>query len=294
MSILIKGMQGLGDSIYQRIFVRATASRASIWIETSWPELYGDLPVRFVRREVGLRTQHRNIERQAPERWSSPPPGARHVRVSYGSRDLARGSNVAAMERCLPLRGSPFVMDLPPLPPPPVTSTRPVAVVRPVTVRSEWRNEARNPLPEHVAQIADRLMATHHVVSVADLEAGAEWLLDPAPPAHAVMHRGELDVPQLLALVASSSLVVGGVGWIVPAAIAARVPVFIVLGGQGGHNAPEKITDRRMDLSRIGWGVPPAFCRCADMMHKGCDKRIPDLMDQFGGWHEAMLPGLRP
>jgi hypothetical protein len=97
---------------------------------------------------------------------------------------------------------------------------------------------------------------------------------------------GELAVRELLALVRDADIVIGGVGWIVPAGLALKVKTFVVLGGHGGHNAPEKITDRRLDLSRIGFAVPEAFCRCTNMLHT-CDKRIADPVGQYHRWSRS-------
>lgn len=283
MTLIVEGMKGLGDNIYQRIVVQAAAQREAVYLKTPWPELYEDLPIRFLPMDTPLRTQRKNLSRQPASRWSASPPSARTVRIGYGTRELADVSLVRAMESALPLHGQPFVMDLPTYARQQIGDGRPLAIVRPVTVRTEWRNEARNPRPEYVAEIAAALMASCYVVSVADLQDGEEWLLEPAPPAHARMHRGELSVRQLLGLVQAAAVVVGGVGWIVPAAIAARVPAYVVLGGHGGHNAPEKLSDPRMDLSRIGWAVPDRFCRCADMRHR-CDKTITNLTERFQEW----------
>jgi hypothetical protein len=165
--------------------------------------------------------------------------------------------------------------------------------VRPVTVRSEWKNEARNPRPEYVAEIAAELMATHTVVAVADLEAGQEWLVGELPPAHHYFVRGELKVRELLALVRAADVVVGGVGWIVPAGLALHVNTFVVLGGHGGHNAPNKITDPRLDLSRIGFAMPSRFCKCTNMLH-ACDKTISDPIGQFQRWWSSSLTAALP
>jgi hypothetical protein len=156
--------------------------------------------------------------------------------------------------------------------------------VRPVTVRAEWLNIARNPRPEYVAHVAAELMRTHRVISVADLEDGKEWLDGEAPPAHVQNHRGELDMEALLRLVASADVVVGGVGWIVPACIATNTPLFCILGGQGGHNAPSKITDPRMRLSHVRFAEPDHFCHCTDMRHGGCDKRITGFAEQWAAF----------
>ena len=280
-------MKGLGDNIFQRPFVRAQTAGREVYLATPWPELYADMPVKVVRSNTTLRTQAINERRQAAGIWTKPPAGAETVKVSYGHTALRDGTIVRAMEKLLPLGEEAFRFDLPPLCASPVRSSRPFALIRPATVRSEWRNEARNPRPEYLTWVARQLMASHHVVVVAHLAAGHEWLDGELPPHHQAFVGGELDVLQLLALVKAADIVVGGVGWIVPAAIAAGTPAFIVLGGQGGHNAPEKITDPRMDLGRVGWARPKAYCRCDNMRHR-CNKLIPDLAQQWASYAARM------
>lgn len=288
--LFINGMKGLGDNIFQRPFVRAQGERREVFLSTPWPEIYADLPVKFVRTGTVLRTQALNERRQKESLWKTPPADAARVTVSYG-HDALHGpgtSIVRAMEKLLPLEGAPFRFDLPPMGRSPVRGRgKPIALIRPVTVRLEWRNEARNPRPDHVAWVARELRRTHHVVLVAHLADGQEWLEGPLPEHDEAFLKGELTVRELLALVRAADIVVGGVGWIVPAAIAAGSRAFILLGGQGGHNAPEKITDPRMDLSRIGWAVPHPYCRCTNMRHR-CSKLIPDLRHQWASFATRM------
>lgn len=291
--LIVEGMRGLGDNIYQRPFIRAAAARGPVYLSTPWPEFFDDLDgVRFIKPRTELRTQAGNIERQDDGRWSKPPPGAETVTIRYGSADFRRGTLIDAMERALPLDGVPLTFDLPDMGPSPIRSDKPIAVVRPVTVRSEWRNEARNPQPEYVGQIALDLRRTHTVVALAHLAPGQEWALS-MPPHDINCTMGQLSVRQALALIKAAHVVVGAVGWIVPAAIALKTPAFVVLGGQGGHNAPDKITDSRMDLSRIGWATPDNFCRCETMRHK-CDKRISTLREQWEAWKSATLSSGEP
>jgi len=284
--ILVRGLWGLGDNIFQRPFVRAAARDYELHLETPWPELYAELDIKFVRGGRRLRTQQKNMARQPPQRWMrSAPVPMREIKVSYG-RDISTTSIVKALEHRwarLNVGFDPALFDLPDMGPSPVVSEWPIAVIRPVTVRTEWRNEARNPQPEYVAAIAAELMATHTVVAVADLLPGEEWTVGEPPTAHRYFVHGELSVRELLALVREADIVIGGVGWIVPAALALKTKAFVVLGGHGGHNAPEKITDPRLDLSRIGFATPEKFCRCTNMQHT-CDKRIVDPLGQFYRW----------
>jgi hypothetical protein len=286
--LLIRGQWGLGDNIYARPFIRALAAQRDLYLETPWPELFEDLPVRFVlaERPPKLRTQLRNIAMQPASRWSRPPAGAETVQIGYWSADLRRQGIFATLAAQFARLGAePAPLDLPPLPSLPLAhigvDARPLAVVRPVTVRREWCNEARNPRPEYVAAVARELSATHRVVAIADLEQGEEWALPPLPPAEIGLLAGQLPVRALLALIKSADVAVGGVGWIVPAAVALGARAFIVLGGHGAHNAPDKILEPRMgDLSRIGFAKPQRYCQCTDMRH-ACDKTIADLMEQW-------------
>jgi hypothetical protein len=287
--ILIRGLWGLGDNCYQRPFVRAAAAQYEVHLETPWPELYVDLDIKFIRGGRKLRTQQKNMARQRPELWSRRLVPMREVTVGYGA-DLTHASIITALERrwsVLNVGFDPALFDLPDMGPSPIVSERPIAVIRPVTVRSEWRNEARNPRPEYIADLAHELMATHTVVAVADIAPDQEWAVGELPPAHRYFVFGELAVRELLALVRDADIVIGGVGWIVPTGLALKVKTFVVLGGHGGHNAPEKITDPRLDLSRIGFAKPERFCRCTNMLHHNCDKRIADPIGQFSRWSSS-------
>lgn len=281
-AITVRGMHGLGDNIMQRPFIRAAAQKRTVFLETPWPELYADLDnVKPVRANSRLRTQAKNerITQSAFHR-----PYGRRIRLHYGPSDLARTNIWRALARHLPLDG-PFQLDLPPLPAHGIdTGGKPLAVIRPVTARSEWLNTARNPLPEYVNGIAATLSLTHFVVAVADLQDDEEWLVGEMPFCDLALIRGELTTLQALSLVASADVVVGGVGWILPAALAARRAAYIVLGGMGAHNAPERLLDPEwVPGDRIGFARPDAYCLCDQKTHQ-CDKRISGIDGHFQAW----------
>lgn len=284
----MRGPWGLGDNIYSRPFIRAAAERYELWLDTPWPELYEDVDVRFVRGARGLRTQTNNIALQSEDRWSQPPRAIREMHIHYAN--IAASSIIRSLEQRwymkLRVQFDPALFDLPDMGPSPVKSERPIAVIRPVTLRTEWTNPARNPKPEYIAALAAELMATHTVVAVASLAEGREWVVGNLPPAHHHFVHEELPVRELMALVRDADIVIAGVGWIVPAVLALKTRAFIVLGGNGGHNAPNIITDRRLDLSRIGFAVPERYCRCTHMPH-ACNKEIEDPIGQFTRWAAA-------
>lgn len=293
--LFIRAMLGLGDGVYQRPFIRAQAELRPVYVTTPFPELYADLPdVHPVRPiKTSLRTQLRHVLRldAAGFPWATPPKVHGKAFFSYALR--RPGTILDELEKYVGLGGRPFRFDLPDMGPSPVSSEKPVAVIRPVTTRREWINTARAPLPEYVAQAALVLRhAGFHVVAVADIDPPAEWLVGEIPPADEYFVRGELPPRQLLALIRQAAVVVGGSGFIVPCAIAAGTPLVVIGGGQGGHNAPERLTDPRMDLSRTRFVMPDRFCPCTKREHP-CDKRIAAFPQRFRQALLAVTAGAR-
>ena len=88
--------------------------------------------------------------------------------------------------------------------------------------------------------------------------------------------------------VQNASLVVGGVGWIVPACAAAGVNLITILGGQGGHNHPKKLIDKPMNESKIKFIEPDNYCMCVDVRHS-CDKTISNFDNKFIDSVESLL-----
>lgn len=273
--MLINCHRGLGDSIYSRAFVKNLPR--PVYLDTPWPEIYAGIPgVHFVKPQTNLRTQAKNILRHAE--WEVAPGGLPQRHPRYGAEGIIQGLTQT-------FGVMPGEFDLPPLPPSPETGK--YVVVRPVTVRSEWRADTRNPDPEYIAWAAAEAMRRgYRVISVADLVDGQEWGVDPMPPADVRYHKGELPVEQLLALVKGAAAVIGGIGWIVPACLAAKVPAWIICGGQGGFNAPELICPAG---STITFAVPDNFCRCRLKSHN-CDKRISDYDSKLTEWAGRHLP----
>jgi hypothetical protein len=233
----------------------------------------------------------RNVQRQDSTIWVEPPYGTERLALGYGPIELETRNVFTSMEYKLPSpMARPPVWDLPDMGECPLdTGDAPLALIRPVLRRAEWDNAARNPKPEYVAAIAGDLMARGFAtVVVCDLQVDRELLADGVmPPCNLALTNGEMNTRQLLATVRDAAVVVGGVGWIVPAGIALGVPTFCVLGGNGGMNAPERLIDPRMDAKRIGFARPERMCLCMDMHHQ-CSKDIPDLMRQWERWRRRV------
>ncbi len=175
--MLIKGMMGLGDNIFARAFVK---NYPGAFLETPWPELYSDLNVKCVRPR---RAAHPGQEYRPSAQVAQ---GATIQRVAHCLRPRADHQGLRKAYRCEPKE-----FDLPEFGQSPVDGR--YVLVRPATVRSEWRADARNPLPEYIASAAAEMQRRGwKVVSVADLVPDIEWALDPLPVADICFHRGEL------------------------------------------------------------------------------------------------------
>lgn len=293
--IYLQGMQGLGDSAYQRLVVEALCRAEDVYLGTPWPELYRDLPVRFVRQATPLRTQGRNIAAQAADLWSVVPEGAERRRVHYAGCWDHGLSMLEAMQRSAGVRTLP--LSLPLRLPSPKAENRwsqigRVAVVRPVTLRAEWPDASRNPDPAYVYAAAEALMdAGFHVVSVADIVGSAEVAVGPLPPAHEHLISGEMATADLIDLLWAAEAAVGGVGWLLPFSIGTATPHLCILGGHGRANCPEALVDKRLrDPDVVTWARPDHFCRCDDRRHD-CDKRIFGFSEILDRWLERLTCG---
>ena len=273
--IAFRGMQGLGDNVYQRAFIKSLVKSTPVILETPWPEIYEDLPnLRLVRPNTRLRTQAKNAENADKSVWGAPYYG-QSIQISYGDNGIMRGMRdkfkVDSASFDLPSFASPIKGKY--------------AVIRPATVRKEWMAASRNPKPEYLAECAQILLDRgFKVISVADLQDGEEWALEPLPKATETYHKGEFSIKELLGLIQHAEIVVGGVGWLTPASIAYKVPSWVILGGFGAYNAPENLFDAgRMDLSKLGYAMPDDFCRCRDGKHN-CKKDITNHAQKFTEW----------
>ena len=114
---------------------------------------------------------------------------------------------------------------------------------------------------------------------------------DPVPASERYEH-GELDPLSLLALVAAADVVVGAVGWIVPACLATKTPCVVIGGGRGACDAPECLLHRQVESQHIRWILPDDYCRCLKRTHDGCNKTIayfPETSDSGLGHRPAIV-----
>lgn len=272
---------GLGDTVYQRPFVKNAAAKYDrVFFRTPWPEVFSDIEnVYPVKPHKDFRTQTENIGRRPDFKWATVPPKTLMAHMGYAWYELSTVGIMRALEVDYPFKTLPFNFDLPakynecPID----SKGKPIAVVRPPTVRREWMVPSRNTLTGNINFCAEELRKRgYFVVSLAHLKKDAEWLTGPPVTADLYLHKGELNVEQLIGLMRHTAIAVGNSGWIVPMAIACGTPLFIVWGGRGGYDRHDTILDKRMNLSKVGWAYPPNFCLCVEDDHS-CQKKIPKL-----------------
>lgn len=292
---LIKCMEGIGDQIYVRPFIKAYAeihSSESVFVDTTLPFLFSDLPVQFVKRQnAQYRTQKAALAKNDVKMVDLPKKIDKTIYQHYSNDDLKNFNIIGNLTKRFGVLEEQLVqLSLPDALSIPNSMTfrslklagRKIAVVRPVTYRVEFHCTTKAPLPGYVAWCAKLLReAGYFVISIADCVEGEEWIVGDEPPADLKLHAGELGLAQTLGLIREADLVIGGPGFIVPAAIAAGTDLFIIFGGRGGFDNPYHLLDLRLNTkSKLGWAIPNNFCRCKFWTHD-CDKTINDLDSQF-------------
>lgn len=289
-NIHVKLMEGIGDIIYSRPFVKEIAKTKTVYLETVLPSLFKDIEnIKYVDpKKETYRTQQKQRVNENVE-YHEVPPDTKFINPYYVATDIGSKSVIAFMyeqfeipfhtkiEWDLPDYSNEFSEFESTLP-----SDRKIAIIRPATIRKEWEIHTRNPNPNYIAWCCKVLNeAGYYTISIADLEPKKEWLADGIDvPAQLKLHKGELGIFGTLELMKRASIVVGGSGFIIPAAVSANVPLFIMFGGRMIFDSPYKLFHPSMNLNKIGWAVPQNPCKCSFMKHN-CNKTIPDLDTKF-------------
>lgn len=255
-AVFVQGMHGLGDNIMQRAVIRQLLEkRREVWLETPWPFLYHDLvdspsKLRLVNKGSRLRTQAKNARRErhafhgerapaycTPLQVSYQVPMIRQCRGDVLRAMLTKcGCNANQIDFRIPVkaewreRANAILADYM------RHDARPLMILRPLTERAEWQgNHTRNPLPGDYHTLVSTLRPFFHIISVADLEPGAEWLVDPASfkalDVDQTLHAGELTPEVLLAVIEQAALVFTAPGFATVMAQAVGTPNVTVFGG---------------------------------------------------------------
>lgn len=264
MAVSVRVMNGLGDAIYHRPYIRNLCKREEVILDTRWPLLFGDLDF-----DPTCQFDH-------------------DIRPSYDSKSLRFGNIPQAIEKFFPEHcRHPWVFDLPAFKCSPVGGK--YAVIRPPTIRTDFYAPARNPDMKYIAE-ATEILKNNGIttVGVAACEPAKECLDGHAPPVDETFFDGRLASVSLMSLIEGASLVIGGPGWQVPASIAYKVPFLLIYGGALALNKPDRLIDERMGEVRYGAIWPDRPCYCADVLHH-CDKIISNFEHKFYSALEELI-----
>lgn len=239
--LLLQGMMGLGDNLHQRAVVRQLMQRYDVTLESSWVAPYHDLidqGLRVIHKSTSLRTQAKNAKREARLFSTGVPSGARTRKVWYAPREVrACGGVLAAMCRNCDVSYERADFRLPVKPEwvdaarQAVCTDKPILIYRPLVERTEWNGcAARNPDHNAYAELFDSIRDKFHVVSIADLVPGVEWMVGHAVEADQRFHAGELPFETLTGLFSISAMSCTAPGFAVILAQAVETPVAAVFG----------------------------------------------------------------
>lgn len=246
LPLLLQGMHGLGDNLHQRGIIRQLMAKHDVTLETCWVAPFHDLiaqGLKVVHKPTSLRTQAKNAKREASLFTKQRPVGARTRKIWYSPQEVRDNGGVfAAM--CRNCDVSYYAADFR-LPVPAewieaaraaVPTDKPILVYRPLVERTEWNGcAARNPDHDAYAALFRSIRDKFHVVSIADLVPGKEWMVGHDAQPNAIQadqrfHAGELPFETLAGLFASAAMVFASPGFAVILAQAVETPVVAVFG----------------------------------------------------------------
>lgn len=239
--LLLQGMHGLGDNLHERAVIRQLMQRYDVTLESSWVSPFYDLidqGLKVVHKATTLRTQAKNAKREAGLFHKSVSQNTRKRRVWYAPNEVrsAKGVLAAMCQNCdVSYDKADFRL---PVKPEWVEAARrvvqtdkPILVYRPLVERTEWNGcAARNPDHDAYAALFNSVRDKFHVVSIADLVPGVEWMVGHEIEPDQGFHAGELPFETLAGLFSISSLVFAAPGFAVILAQAVETPVCAIFG----------------------------------------------------------------
>jgi len=300
----VVGMHGMGDNLHQRAAIRQLMLTRTVYLETPWPCIYHDLVgdrLKLIKKPTALRTQAKNLQREESKYdVVAPPPGIASTRVWYSGDEVRRagGSVFVAMMRnvgCI-LEGADFRLPVPMMWRADLRElldvdriTKPILVYRPLVERKEWSGCAtRNPEIYAYYELLQLIRPLFHVVSVADLVPGVEWIAGKQIVADTEFHHGELTFEMLAALVQEAALTFCSPGFATILSQAVGTPSVCVFGGY--ENSQSFSFGSRFAPYL---GIDPINpCTCFSHTHR-CQKTIdvPRAMTRLLSYVEECLHG---
>lgn len=260
--MIIQAMSGLGDNIYLRPVIKWLPRRKEINIITPWPQIYVDLPNVKCLRPVfsGLRTQSDNINRE-DLKWKGPaerpdyfltyeiqkePPLYTFLRMICGQQPTWLDNTFTIPDGWI---DSAYRL---------IPANKPVCLIRPNTIRSEWPCPARNPRNEYLQQFINMYRKKYYFVSLANLCIGKEWYEKPLVNIDIEMLNCSLEIT--VGLFAIANLIVCSPSFWMPLGATLNSKMLVIYGAGEQH---KQIHDKRLETKNMVVVEPDPFERCS-------------------------------
>lgn len=287
MTIVIRGMYGMGDCIHQRAVIRTLmdTQREPVVLETFYWSMYDDLVRRGLRLRpiAGVKPRIRDEKQAALNRMRGPIERPKRFKLSYTREAIhTNGSILAAMYASVGLKmpeRPDFGLSVPSgwrMAARSVlgdTHGRPVMVLRPSVLNNLWRSESRAPDHASFSELYQSVRERFFVVSVANLGDHGEAIDGPTLPADLRLEHGELGFEELAGLFAEARMVFTPAGFAPVLAQMAGTPVAIVYGGNENFSTTNTVGSHLAPTLAI---EPINPCAC-HLKNHACDKTIDML-----------------
>lgn len=280
MNIIFHGMHGLGDNLHQRAIIKYYLDQGhNIGLVTPWPQIYYDMPIEIYFPQRTLRTQAKNVGKHFHKTISPAILDNYQTshKVWYTAASVQRtGAIFSAMleDAGVPLSYNNFEFPVKPewskAMRKRIKADKPILFYRPLVSRSEWAGcDNRNPVKDSYYELFNEIRDLFHVVSVADLSPGIEWITSKPIEADSVYHDGELSFEEIAGLMSISAMAFCSPGFALVLAQAVRTPVACIFGGRENSSvyAPGALLTPTLGID------PVNSCVCFNHNHN-CDKTI--------------------
>jgi hypothetical protein len=271
--MIIKSMNGLGDCLFLRPIIRRLPMNNLI-LCTPWPNVFQDLgPIKFMKTVQTLRTQSDNQEKYPKDFWVpfSEPDWRLNYRIAHENITEAFCRQLLNHQPKWLNNEFNIKCDLPN----PFNTTKPICLIRPTTLRSEWLVTSRGPKPEYLQRFVDQYRDKYYIVSVASLMPKVEWYEKRLEGCDLYIQNANCFEKTYRMFLAADLIVCGASFW-VPLALAMNKKTICI---HGGMHPPHRIIDPRIMRSNFYNLAPDPYCCCYQKQHN-CNKDIPlELID---------------
>lgn len=266
--MIIKTQFGLGDCLYLRPVIKHLPFN-NMYLETSWPQAFSDLPVKFIKPSgYNLRTQKDNVDSVDPKLWSERPkcPVSEYTlsynldtgSITHNYCSILLGKQPRWFDNTLNLNLEWGIKAKRWLEKYGWDGKKPICLIRQNTLRTEWTCPARNPIDDYLQQFVDKYKDKFCFVSIANLKDNEEWLTYDIQNMDIKVTKG-VPLTTLFGLFFCADIVVTSPSFWVPLGLALNTNMVVVYGA---HEPHFRINDIRIKQNNCTIIEPEPFDLC--------------------------------